>query len=144
MTASRSTHEERLYKQYQKSLTSKECFFCNISASHPQFVEETRYFKVIRNRFPYSIWDGQSVTGHLMVIPKLHVDGFGGLPPESSTEYTGLLAKYESDNYNVYARAPASAVKSVVHHHTHLLQLDGKKKKFVLLMTKPLYVRWSL
>lgn len=144
MTATRSTQEEYAYRRYRKHESNDTCSFCEITEKHPQFVEQTIFFKVIRNRFPYSVWDGQGVIDHLMIIPKKHVDGFGGIPPKASAEYFALLGKYEKENYNLYARAPLSSVKSIVHQHTHLLRLDGRKKKHIFFLTRPFYHRWSI
>lgn len=143
MTAPRSIREERMYRRYRRDHKGEECPFCGIAKGHEQYVEETRYFKVIRNRIPYSIWDGQGVLEHLMIAPKSHTDRLGSLHARAAVEYIGLIDKYESAGYNVYARAPTSSVKSIVHQHTHLIKLDGKDKRFVLIVHRPLYVRLS-
>jgi diadenosine tetraphosphate (Ap4A) HIT family hydrolase len=143
MTATRSTHEEYLYRKQRQNEANGTCPFCSIHKGHTQYVEETRYFKIIRNRTPYSIWDGQGVMDHLMIIPKKHTDKLGDLSSKARVEYVDLIDKYESKAYNLYARAPASKVKSVSHHHTHLIQLDNKERSFIFLVRKPFYIRLS-
>ncbi len=143
MTASRSIKEENQYRQYRRTHAGEKCPFCSIDYGHVQYVEETNQFKVIRNRIPYSIWDGQGVLDHLMITPKVHTDNLKGMDADAALEYIDLLSGYESQGYNVYARTPGSSIKSVTHQHTHLLKLDGDNKRFVLVLRKPFYLRLS-
>jgi diadenosine tetraphosphate (Ap4A) HIT family hydrolase len=76
-----------------------------------------------------------------MIVPKKHTDSLGTLKASDKVEYVDLLAKYEAKGYNVYARPPRSTSKSIAHQHTHLIQLDGKQRRFVLLLRKP-YIRF--
>jgi diadenosine tetraphosphate (Ap4A) HIT family hydrolase len=144
MTAPRSTKEARLYDRQRRESADEGCPFCAIHKGHPQYVEETQFLKVIRNRMPYSIWDGQGVLSHLMIIPKKHVDKLGSLDGKAAAEFIRLVDTYESAGYNIYARAPISSVKSVEHQHTHLIQLDGKDRRFIVVLRKPFYIRLSL
>jgi diadenosine tetraphosphate (Ap4A) HIT family hydrolase len=143
MTATRSTKEYRIYAQKNRNDSHKQCAFCLIKNGDEQYVEETKNLKVIRNRAPYSIWDSQGVTDHLMIIPKRHTDKLGSFDAKTALEYIKLVDKYESLGYNLYARAPVSSVKSVKHQHTHLIKLDGYTKRFIFLMRKPFYIRLS-
>lgn len=143
MTAQRSTKEEKLYRKYKIVHKSTACPFCEIKIGHPQFVEETDNFMVISNRIPYSIWDGQIVKEHLMLVPKVHTDRLGGIDSKHASEYLQIINKYESEGYNMYSRAPQSKIKSVFHQHTHLLKLGGNERKFLFFMRKPFYVRAS-
>lgn len=132
-----------MYRKQRRNEVNDVCPFCAIDRGHVQYVEETKYLKVIRNRIPYSIWDSQGVIDHLMIIPKKHTDKLGDLHDKARVEYIGLIDKYESKGYNLYARAPASKTKSVTHHHTHLIQLDHKERRFIFLLRKPFYIRLS-
>lgn len=143
MTAQRSTKEEKRYSKHRKTNVSNACPFCDVNEDEPRYVEETKHLKVIRNTHPYSIWDGQGVTDHLMIIPKRHTDRLGELSAEGATEYIKLVDKYESMGYNLYARAPASTIKSVTHQHTHLIKPDHINRRFVFLLRKPFYIRLS-
>lgn len=92
---------------------------------------------MVKNIFPYDLWDTCGVKEHFMVIPKRHVDTISHFSNQEQKEYIGLIAKYEQSGYSIYARAPGSVAKSVHHQHTHLIKLDNKKKKFVLFIRKP-------
>lgn len=89
------------------------------------------------------MWDGQGVLDHLMIVPKAHTDKLGGLSEQAAIEYLQLIDRYETKGYNLYARAPGSTVKTVVHQHTHLILLDGQDRRFVLALRKPFYIRFS-
>lgn len=140
MTATRSRKEEIEYKKHLSLADKSRCVFCEIDNKSDQFVRETKSFKVIRNIFAYSIWDNQSVADHLMVVPKKHTDSLSNMGNSQKIEYVDLLEFYEGQEYNIYARAPSSKIKSIVHQHTHLIKPKGYKKKFLLLLRKP-YVR---
>ena len=144
MTAPRSRKEVKSYKKYMKDKPgAKGCVFCNVDKGAEQLVLETKYFKLIRNIFGYSLWDSQPVADHLMIVPKKHTDSLNDLPQESAIEFVKLLGEYEAKHYNVYARAPSSAMKTVVHQHTHLIKPSGKPRKLVFLLRKP-YIRFTL
>src|SRR5688572_30438179 len=113
----RSRKEEQRYSRYLSTVSKDICVFCH--NDREECIEETEYFKVIRNVFRYSIWDGQTVVDHLMIIPKLHVDALARLPAGHIMEFYTLMGGYELQGYNIYARAPVSAIKTVAHQHTH-------------------------
>lgn len=139
----RSAAQQRSYDKHRASKKSQPevCDFCEINYSSDQFVSETKFFKVIRNIFPYSYWDHQLVADHLMIVPKKHTDTLSGIAKEAAVEFVQLITDYEKNGYNVYARAPQSNIKSIVHQHTHLIKPDGKKViKTVIYRAKP-YVR---
>jgi len=143
MTATRSTKEEKRYQNYRKSEVNTDCPFCTIDAGHPQYVRETTYLKVIRNRTPYSLWDSQGVVEHLMVVPKQHTGTLADLSNEAAVEFVQLISEYETNGYNVYARSVDSKNRSIAHQHTHLIKLDGKEKSLLLMIKKFLYIRLS-
>lgn len=140
MTATRSRKEEKIYKNHLKITNRDSCAFCPINEDSDQLIEETSCFKIIRNIFAYSIWDGQQVTDHLMITPKKHTDSLAGMKTNEKIEYIDLIEKYEKQGYNIYSRAPSSAIKSIIHQHTHLIKTEGKSKRFVFLLRKP-YIR---
>lgn len=134
----RTRKEEKVYRKYRKKIkASGECQFCKIAEGHDQFIKETGSFVVIRNRFPYSIWDSQRVTDHLMVVPKRHTDTLSDITPDQASEYLHLIGSYERKGYDVFARHPGSKIKSVFHQHTHLIHTDGKILKTLLYKKKP-------
>lgn len=140
MAATRSRKEERVYKSYLKTLKREICVFCDITPKSEQYVGGTKNFKVVKNIYPYSFWDGQIVVDHLLITPMLHTDSLTELTDKQKVEYVNLIESYESKGYNIYARAPASLIKSVIHQHTHLIKTQGRPKRFVLLLRKP-YIR---
>lgn len=141
MSVSRSRREEKNYSRYRKKLVSGECQFCSIKDSDDQFVKASKSFKVIRNIFAYSIWDGQSVDDHLMIVPKRHVDSLAHLNESEAREYIKLVGQYEQAGYSSYSRHPSSTIKSVVHQHTHLIRTSGLSKNFIFLLRRPFFIR---
>ena len=129
---------DKLYEDHRKKTKNiKTCQFCSISEGNPELVEMTKSLKVITNKFPYSQWDSQGVVGHLMIEPKKHIDSLNDLSLEEAYEYLQLVSDYENKGYNIYARAPVSNRRTIVHQHTHLLKLDGKSKKVIIFTHKP-------
>lgn len=92
------------------------------------------------NRFKYSHWDTQLVVEHLMVVPKRHVANLQELSDEALLDIMKLVAQYEGDGYNIYARSSSSATKSIAHQHTHLIKTTGSAAKRLIYLNKP-YVR---
>lgn len=139
MTATRSRKEHKRYAHHQKHIErpSDGCVFCQLSDKDPQVIRQTKYFKLVQNIFPYTLWDSQVVADHLVVIPQEHTDTLASLPAEAAQEFVKLISDYEADGYNVYARAPGSAMKSIVHQHTHLIKLSGRKIRFLLYFRRP-------
>lgn len=137
MTVVRTRRTEKVYKEYLANLTGDDCAFCPILEGHPQYVTATKSFKIIHNRFPYSFWDGQDVTDHLLVVPKTHTDSLASFTPEQAVEYLALISDYEKNGYHVYARAIKSVSRTIVHQHTHLIKGDGDAKHFALQVAKP-------
>jgi galactose-1-phosphate uridylyltransferase len=114
MTAAmRSRKHAKQYKKYQQSLKDvDDCAFCILDMEDPQYISETIHFKVIRNRFPYILWDAQRVVEHLMLVPRQHTDTLKTLSPGESKEYVELISDFENRGYNIYARSPRSSSKS--------------------------------
>lgn len=138
----RSRKEEKIYNKYQKSNRfSEDCVFCNFDSKEEQEIQNTRSFRIVRNLFPYSQWDGQGVLDHLMIVPKKHTDTLNDLDANEAIEYVGLIGSYESEGYSIYSRSKGSTRKSVIHQHTHLIKLDNQTKNVVLYMKKP-YIRF--
>ena len=81
MSVPRSRREAKRYDKYLAKLAPGVCEFCTIGKGNEQFVSETNSFKLIHNLFPYSIWDGQRVVDHLLVVPKQHIDTLQDLTP---------------------------------------------------------------
>jgi diadenosine tetraphosphate (Ap4A) HIT family hydrolase len=142
MSATRSRKEEKSYMKYAARLAPTECELCQLKAGDPQFVSESGSFKVIRNIFPYSIWDGQGVMEHMLILPKQHIESLDSLSPDEALEYIKLITEYERQGYDVFARAPGSFMKSVMHQHTHLIKTEGIPRRLLFLIRKPYYFRY--
>src|SRR5690606_10227084 len=85
-------------------------------------VEETQTAYVIRNAFPYHIWDNQIITDHLMFTPKRHVLRLSDFTEQEKQEFLDILQRYESNHYSVYLRSQSNSARTVGHLHTHLLK----------------------
>lgn len=144
MTAQRSRKEELEYRNYKNTVLKNrsDCVFCQIDKFDSQFIKGTKHFKVVNNTFPYSIWDGELVADHLMIVPKVHTDKLGNLTKNSAIEFVKLIEEFEDKGFNLYARAPSSSIKSVVHQHTHMIKPLGRRRKFLIFSRKP-YIRIS-
>ena len=140
MSAYRSRRAQKTYDRHIKTEVADTCVFCSVKAGDDQLIRQTASFNILANIFPYSIWDGQTVLDHLLVSPKAHTDSLSHLTDEQKVEYVNILQTYETQGYNVYARAPHSPIKSIVHQHTHLIKTEGGAKRFMFLMRKP-YIR---
>lgn len=113
------------------------CNFCDLGEMTPQIVYESTHCFVIPNRVFYDIWELREVTDHLMVIPKEHAMSLQELMPEARLDIMNVLAKYEAEHYNIYARTPSSVSRSVVHQHTHLIKTKDDSARGALMMKKP-------
>lgn len=134
----RSVKSRNAYDKYRKQVKSDSiCQFCQIDSSSPQQISESKYFRTITNLFPYDLWDGQGVDHHIMIIPKKHTTSIAEFTDTEAVEFVNLLATYESQGYNVYARAPGNKIKSVVHQHTHLIKSSRKLLKTMVFIRKP-------
>ncbi len=139
MTATRSNKESKRYKHHQTHIEppSAGCVFCAIGPKDKQFIKQTKHFKLIDNIFPYTLWDSQTVEDHLTISPIQHTDTLSDLTPEAAKDYVTIISDYESLGYSIYARAPGSVTKSIVHQHTHLIKLSGHKVRFLLYLRRP-------
>lgn len=141
MTAPRSRKQLKIYGRHLKERRTNKsnCEFCSITPESPQFVSETKFLKVVRNIFPYSVWDDQSVSDHLMLLPKLHIDSIAEFPPGATEEFMETISRYESEGYSIWARAPKSVNKSQIHQHTHLIKLNSRIIRALIHVKKPYF-----
>lgn len=124
MNARRSALHAEAYQIYLNSINQESiCPFCDITVDHEQYINETDHFWIIKNKFPYEVWEDQSVLSHLLIIPKAHLLSLKYLSESESKEFIILMADYEHSGYNVYARTASSKTRSIKHQHTHLIQL---------------------
>src|SRR5687768_11441860 len=95
----RTRKETIAYKKFlrdrQKQGKADDCIFCEVTPGFPQFIKDLNYFKIIRNIFMYSSWDGQGVKEHLLLVPKTHVSSLADIPKAAKTEYLDTITSYE-------------------------------------------------
>lgn len=124
-------------KAYKSAPKPSECVFCTLTAGN-RIVEDGEYCRVILNLYPYEQWDYQDVQEHLLIVPKQHVSGLGQLTPVARAEIMEFMARYETDGYNIYARAVGSSIRTVpAHQHTHLIRVGGKHLNMMFYLKKP-------
>lgn len=133
----RTRKHHRVYARYTKQAKSRDCAFCNFKVSENQVVKSTKYFWIVKNMFPYDVWDHTGVTEHLMLVPKRHIDAIGHFNLDEQLAFTKLVGQYDTKGYSIYARPKDSTVKSVAHQHTHLIKLDGRFKTIAFFLRKP-------
>ncbi len=106
-----------------KQASDGSCDFCIIQAD--SVVETGDTMLVIHNRFPYNRWDNQKVLKHYMIIPKRHLLSLGDQTDKEKVEFVQLLSKYESKGFSVYARSQQNSIRTIIHVHTHLFDLQS-------------------
>jgi diadenosine tetraphosphate (Ap4A) HIT family hydrolase len=119
----RLVDDSQEYRQYQKS--QSECVFCKISDPNNtinKILEQNDNFWVIKNLFPYAMFDSIEVVDHLLIVPKQHVESVDKLSKSQRAELIELICRYEDRGYNWMARSASNQAKSVSHQHTHLIK----------------------
>lgn len=132
----RSPKGQRKYHNYIVRHKVEGCDFCAYNESS-EVVAEHIQFLVIKNMFPYTVWDGMNVLDHLMLIPRRHITSLSELTADESKEYMELLGSYEDAGYSAYSRSHKNNMKTVPHQHTHLLKTGSKQKKLMVFVRKP-------
>ncbi|CAN5179634.1 hypothetical protein BH09PAT3_BH09PAT3_2460 [soil metagenome] len=122
------------YNSYPKS---DECHFCNPGESTEPTVRETEHAYVVPNRTFYDLWEIRKIVDHKLLIPKRHVAQLKDLTAEERTDIINLIADYEAEGYEVYARSPKSVTRSIDHQHTHLIKATGKPGRGLFYLSKP-------
>jgi ATP adenylyltransferase len=104
-----------------------DCIFCAMAAANCDqetlIVFRGRFNFVVLNRFPYT-------SGHLMVVPYVHVADLGSLEDETATELMALMRAserhirsiYKPDGLNLGMNIGESAGAGIAGHiHMHVL-----------------------
>jgi len=119
----RSIKNEFEYYRYKRTKPDG-CAFCMIDIQgSEQIVEYGEHTAVLKNKFPYSRWDGRKVVDHLMIIPVKHVTLLNKLTPDATKELLDVVTRYEEEGYSFYIRSPHNKSRSVAHIHGHLIKL---------------------
>jgi diadenosine tetraphosphate (Ap4A) HIT family hydrolase len=114
------------------------CPFCDLS--NEKIVQETKHCVVIPNLTKYDLWELHNVEEHLMVVPKRHVETLAELSEEELLDIAKVIAQYEQQGFNVYARGVGFVKRSVKHQHTHLIKVTDAKPKFTVFIRKPYWL----
>lgn len=112
------------------------CPFCD-PETLAKAVYETENIYIVKNKVFYDIWEMRTVKDHLLLMPKRHVKSLGELGAEERAEIMDVISDYESNDYNVYARAVSNNTRSVTHQHTHLIKTDHRNIHAALMLKKP-------
>lgn len=115
------------------------CPFCHIEEAGP-IIRETALFRITKAKYTYDLWEFRDVVEHLLIVPKRHVSTLAQLSQDERKELIDIMAEYEAQNYNVYARAIKSVQRTETHQHTHLIKTSDKHAKAAFFMKKPYFV----
>lgn len=105
------------------------CPFCNIEKKN--YLVESELAFAVRDIYPVS-------KGHLLVIPKKHIENYFDLSREYRIACWDLVSevkellqnKYNPDGYNVGMNINRIAGQSVLHAHIHVIpRYSGQKNK---------------
>lgn len=123
----------KIYKSYPKPAI---CNFCD-PETRKNTIFETEYSYIVPNRVFYDVWEMKSVTDHLLLMPKRHVHTYYELTDAEKLDLMNIMGKYESEHYDVYARASYNKQRSVDHQHTHLIKTSPKHAKVSIAIKRP-------
>lgn len=138
-------HYRPKYLKYLKrnktdKVTGVTCSLCD-QIDPTGVVKETKLMWVIKNRVTYDMFDNLPTTGeHYMIVPKRHVVYFEDFTDAEMLEHMKLIAMYEKQGFNVYARARDNARRSQAHQHTHLIRLQRKLPRIIIACAKPYFL----
>ncbi|MDB5169175.1 MAG: hypothetical protein JWO41_531 [Candidatus Saccharibacteria bacterium] len=124
---------DKSHKQLRKG--AKKCPFCEDAGN--LLVKNYLHASVIKNLYPYQYWEFMKVTSHLMVVPSRHIESLHDLTEDERAEVMAIIADYQEQGYNIYAREKDNSSKSVPHQHTHLIKTNNKRANFFLFLRKP-------
>lgn len=105
-------------------MKKSECIFCKIIAGETSSstIYEDDEFKVILDRFPSSI-------GHVLIMPKEHIENIFGISPKKGAQMFELAVKISPiikkqlncNGINILQNNGACAGQSVEHFHIHII-----------------------
>lgn len=124
------------YNKYIHREPDTTCALCD--STRFSVIEQGMHCRVVRNNYPYDVWENTSVLEHLMIVPNQHVANLGDTTTECMHEIMKYMAKYEYDGYNIYARTTDNNIRSIgAHQHTHLIKIDDSIAGASLYIKKP-------
>lgn len=115
----------------------RECIICEI-INNPKYLEDTIIYE--NNFFIVKAAKGMVVPGHLLIIPKEHINGFAELSIEKLNEVKEFVEKISAKikeymKTNVIFFEHGSLPKgrhpqSIVHAHLHIIPYNLTKKSY--------------
>lgn len=111
------------YDTYNKYLqlagTGSTCALCEDTRI---VVEEKGPIRVIKNDYPYAVFQGLPVEDHLMVVTRRHVSELSDLTYEEAAIYWRFCAEFSKRSYSLFTQAATKSQRSIPGHvHTHLI-----------------------
>lgn len=113
----------------------KKCIICEI-IDNPQYLEDTIIYQ--NNFFIIKAAKGMVVPGHLLIIPKEHINGFAELPIEKLNEVKEFveklsvkIKKYMKTNVILFEHGSLKEGRhpqSIVHAHLHIISYNITQK----------------
>ena len=132
----RKTRKYYEQKNRQDKSYDEDCSFCR-SSTHEKTIDQNDTMFVVANRVSYDVFEGKGVLEHLLMVPKRHVESFEELDDQEKIDAITMMGKYETNGYNIYARAVDSTTRSVKHQHTHLIKQEPRQASMLLYVKKP-------
>lgn len=103
---------------------SEECIFCSINRGEMPSITiyENEEFRVMLDRFP-------ATKGHILIIPKKHIEDIYNLDPELAGRLFELTTRFASiikrtfgnEGLNIIQNNGKEAGQSVFHYHLHMI-----------------------
>lgn len=127
----------KAYKEHRASLPKDlVCEFCTFDESYEYFVKDYGAFRVIKNRFPYYMWDNWLVDDHLMLIPKRHIHDLKEFNEQERADLMKAMIEYDEAGYCIWIRDQTAGGRSVAHQHTHFIKISQKHVKGMVFHTE--------
>lgn len=102
------------------------CPLCE-DASSRDIELSTDTMHIMANDYPYYMFDGRQVDGHMMLVPRRHVGNLSDLDDRERDEYWRLYLQLSDEGYTTMTRPAGNERRSVPGHvHTHLIRLGDK------------------
>ena len=107
---------------YVKNKKPKECIFCKTAPIKDYIVFEDALFFVVINKYPYN-------PGHLMIIPKKHIENIEDLSESDALELFKLIKltkqvlnkSHGPHGFNIGMNLGEAAGGSIKHIHVHVV-----------------------
>lgn len=122
-------------KRYEKSRKEQQaqyadgnlpCPLCEDIANR-KVLFSTKTMHIMKNDYPYYMFDDLVVKAHIMLVPKRHISQFSEFNRGEMVDYWKILQKLSDQGYNSMTRATGNHRRSVPGHlHTHLIQLHER------------------